>query len=192
MIFYHHYSIEEQEHLYGPGKRLVIWVQGCSIRCNGCINDHMWEFRKDVFMNIDEIISLCIHDEVDGVTLLGGEPLDQAEDLFLLVDKLKKKQLSIVLFTGYLKKQLMRKAQRRVWNMSDIVIAGPFVLAKRNIHLQFRGSSNQRVYSHPGKYHHYQVKDGISVSVIDIHENGTIDLKGFDSERIVPNSVLQK
>ena len=83
MINIHRYEVVENEHLYGPGKRLLLFTQGCSLRCKGCTNQHLWEFGKGVDVTIEEILNQCT--DLDGLTLHGGEPLDQAGILIVLI-----------------------------------------------------------------------------------------------------------
>ena len=104
MINYRTYSYEENEHLFGPGKRLLLFTQGCSLRCKGCVNQHLWEFGVGKNISTAELVKLCM--DTDGVTLHGGEPLDQAEGLYGFVKTLKANGKTVVLFTGYLYKEL--------------------------------------------------------------------------------------
>lgn len=189
MILYHHISVEEHEHLYGPGKRVVIWLQGCSLRCEGCINQHMWDFSSGQIISPSDLIKMVVPADIEGITFLGGEPLDQAAPLEDVVKSIRSIRKTIVLFTGYNYKELITSSQKKIWKFSDLVIAGRFVQSKRSIYLQFRGSTNQRVYVHKGNYEKYRVKDGMTMSVIDIGVDGNVDLKGFDSENIVPANI---
>ncbi len=177
MVNYKSYSIEENEHLYGPGKRLLLFLQGCSIRCKGCVNQHLWPFGTGTDISAAEVVALC-HD-LEGITLHGGEPLDQSDGLFEIVKALKEQGKTIVLFTGYRHKELVRTTQKKVWQLADLVVSGRFVESKKNIYLQFRGSTNQRVYAHRGKYQNYRVRDGKSVGIVRLSEDGVFQSRGF-------------
>ena len=98
MINVHCYEVVENEHLYGPGKRLLLFTQGCALRCNGCTNQHLWEFGKGIDVTTDEILSQC--NDLDGITLHGGEPLDQANALIELIKKLQPQRKTVCRFTG--------------------------------------------------------------------------------------------
>lgn len=174
----------ENEHLYGPGKRLLIYLKGCSIHCKGCINPHLWSFEGGTKVSEKDILTTLEENDADGITLHGGEPLDQADFLFDIVSSVKKARKTIILFTGYKKKEL-NKTQIKIWNLSDIVVSGRFLLQKRNVFLQFRGSTNQRVYTHKGKYKNYKLKDGYTTAVFTIHENGDMHINGFLTEDII-------
>ena len=191
MINYYEYCVVENEHLYGPGKRVLLFLQGCSIHCEGCVNRHLWDFGKGKNATSEEIISFCRDNHVEGITLHGGEPLDQSEGLYPIVKALKKEQFTVILFTGYTKREL-NISQKRVWNLSDIVVCGRFDLKKRNVYLQFRGSTNQRIIRRKGKYKHYQVQDGTTVAILTIDLEGNLNIKGFYTEGIAKLSKMVK
>ena len=183
MVNYHDYAIIENEHLYGPGKRLLIFLQGCSLHCKGCINKHLWDFGKGKDITAEELLAICKDQNVEGITLHGGEPLDQADGLFEIVNLLKKNGFSIILFTGYNKKELKGK-QLSVWNKADLIVCGRFIEEKKNLYMQFRGSTNQRIIKHKGPYKGYKVTDGETVAIFTLDDSGSINTKGFHSEDI--------
>ena len=182
MINYKTYSYEENEHLYGPGKRLLLFTQGCSLHCKGCVNKHLWQFGVGANITVEEVLGLC--QDVEGITLHGGEPLDQSEGVLAIVKALKSVGKTVILFTGYQYKELSKSSQKRAWALSDLVVSGRYIEEKRNIYLQFRGSTNQRVYRHKGKYKDYRVKDGKSVAVIRLKENGEMQSRGFRTDEL--------
>ena len=181
MINIHRYEVVENEHLYGPGKRLLVFTQGCSLRCKGCTNQHLWEFGKGIDVTIDELLNQC--NDLDGITLHGGEPLDQANPLVELMKKMKEQEKTVVLFTGYTFKEL-NKLQKQAWLSSDIVISGRYEEEKRNIYLQFRGSTNQKVFTHAGKYKGYKPKEGQTVAILSFNEQGEMQSRGFRTDEL--------
>ena len=183
MVNYHNCTIIKNEHLYGPGKRLLIFLQGCSLHCEGCVNKHLWDFGRGKDIEADKILSICRDNNVEGVTLHGGEPLDQADGLYAVVKLLKKNGFTIILFTGYSKKELRGK-QLSVWKMSDLIISGRFMREKKNLFMQFRGSTNQRIITHKGPYKGYRTTNGETVSIFTLDDNGNLNIKGFYSEEI--------
>lgn len=181
MLNYSEYSIVEDEHLYGPGKRLLLFTQGCSLHCDGCVNTHLWEFGIGKNISAEEILQICKINNLDGITLHGGEPLDQANEIYKVVKLLKDYAFSIILFTGYQKKELSSIAIK-CWDLSDMVISGRFVPSKRNIYLQFKGSTNQKVITHKGKYKNYNVNNGKTVAILTYDDVGKVNIKGFLSD----------
>lgn len=188
MVNYKTYSFEENEHLFGPGKRLLLFLQGCSIHCKGCINQHLWEFGIGKDITAKELLELA--KDVDGITLHGGEPLDQSKGLLEIIELFKANGKTVILFTGYKYKELNNPSQRKAWNMSDMVVSGRYIEKKRNIYLQFRGSTNQRVYRHKGPYKHYVLKDGSTVAIFRIGEDGHINARGFRDNEL--NLLLEE
>ena len=143
------FCIENAEKIYGFGKRLAIWLQGCSLRCKGCINAHIWEFGKGKDMTLSQFENLLTPD-LEGITLLGGEPLDQSENLLPFVLKAKEMGKTVVLFTGYRKRELSGPALK-IWNISDVTVSGRYRednLYKCEISSRFsRAAQPWRMYS---------------------------------------------
>lgn len=138
------YAIEKSE-IYGHGKRVVIWFSGCSLRCKGCINSHLWnknsgrEYTAETLF--EEIYSFV---NFDGVTYIGGEPLEQGQELIVLSKKLIDANKDIVLFTGYEVEEL-KEDKLEIYNLSSVVICGRYIESERDTSLLLRGSKNQRI-----------------------------------------------
>jgi len=133
----------------GPGVRAVIWVQGCPLRCSGCIAPEMLSFEGGTVRTVAELTSwLCSLDEVEGVTLSGGEPFAQAEALALLLDEVRavRPYFTAMSYSGFTLAALRRgtPAQQALLGRLDILIDGPYQPAKHG-DLRWRGSSNQRL-----------------------------------------------
>ena len=145
----------------GPGFRVTIWVSGCTHACPGCQNRHTWEYAKGhklddmvPYTNItykDKILNLIGDEHIDGVTISGGDPLDQSvqalEELAKFLSNIKKRypEKSIWLYTGYFIEDLNNYPHKEVIKNCDVIIDGPYVKEKRNITIPFRGSTNQRI-----------------------------------------------
>ncbi|MBR4224486.1 MAG: anaerobic ribonucleoside-triphosphate reductase activating protein [Oscillospiraceae bacterium] len=139
----------------GPGIRYCLFVQGCPHACEGCHNPHTWAFDGGYERGLKDIFNEIISDPLlDGVTFSGGEPFCHAHKLYLLGRRLKEMELNIVTYTGYTFEQLVRQANdsncfEELLSVTDILVDGRFVLAKRDLTLRFRGSSNQRLIDIP-------------------------------------------
>ncbi len=143
----------------GPGVRVSLFVSGCTHRCPGCFNEEAWDFQYgELFtqQTIDEIMKMLQPSHVKGLTLLGGEPFEpenQPEIVNLLRQvKAKYPEKSIWAFSGYLFAKDILAGRLGPWNITkeflsylDVLVDGPFVLAKKDLTLRFRGSSNQRL-----------------------------------------------
>ncbi len=181
MVNYKTYSYEKNEHLFGPGKRLLLFLQGCSIHCKGCINQHLWEFGIGKDITAEGVFKLA--KDVEGITLHGGEPLDQSDGLLEIIKLFKANNKTVILFTGYKYNELSKKSQKESWRLSDLVVSGRYIEEKRNIYLQFRGSTNQRVYRHKGPYKKYVLNDDKTVAIFRIN-NGVLTSRGFRDKEL--------
>ena len=178
-------EILETSYIYGPGKRFVIWVQGCRIGCKGCWNTSMLSFEEKRIWNIDDLYGrIILVPEIEGITILGGEPLHQSRSLVKLVRKLKAIDLTVMLYTGFEIPAVTDQDSLDLLSLSDIVIAGPFVEELRSTSLKWRGSSNQEVMisnkAYQKKYASFPEETEVELHVDEL---GRITLAGYpDSE----------
>ena len=143
----------------GEGVRTALFVSGCTNRCKGCFQPETWDFNygepftKEVE---DKILDSLEPYYVDGLTLLGGEPMEPSNQAALLpfLRRVRERypEKSIWCFTGFVLEDDLLKGGRKhtpctdeLLSMIDILVDGPYVEDLRNIMLQFRGSENQRV-----------------------------------------------
>lgn len=133
----------------GPGIRYVIFTQGCPHRCPGCHNPQTHDFGGGRDADVEEILSQIFGNPLlSGVTFSGGEPFSQAAALIPLAEAVKGQNKNLMIYTGYLFEELQKMedtAVQRLLSLADILVDGPFVLAQRDLTLQYRGSGNQRV-----------------------------------------------
>ena len=138
----------------GPGLRCVVFVQGCPHHCPGCQNPQTWPFEGGTEATPSEVFARIAETVLDtGVTFSGGEPFAQADALADLADLLRPRY-DIACYTGYVFEALLKKAEsepgvRRLLERIDILVDGPFVQARRDRLLLFRGSGNQRILDVP-------------------------------------------
>ena len=132
----------------GPGIRYTQFVQGCPHRCEGCQNEQTWEFGEGTKLTVDQIFEEILKNPLlSGVTLSGGEPFCQAEQLIPLAEKIKAKGMELAIYTGYTAEELLESGdekKKQLMALADIIIDGRFELDKKSYDLKFRGSSNQR------------------------------------------------
>ncbi len=126
--------------IYGPGNRDVIWFKGCTLRCKGCINPELWSSEPESLYEPAKLADEVVSKEV---TLLGGEPLQQGE-IFEFVSELKRRDVGIILFTGYNLSEL-EGDKLKTARLCDCVISGPFDPSQRDDSLYLMGSRNQRI-----------------------------------------------
>jgi anaerobic ribonucleoside-triphosphate reductase activating protein len=134
--------ILENSFVQGPGNRFTIWVQGCSIHCDGCKNKDTWDFNKGTEYSVLALIEKIKSSKAKGLTLTGGEPLNQYNDVLNLVKQLYLLK-NIFLCTGYTLNHV-KKHNSEILNYIDIICSGPF--EKKQICSGFwKGSANQQV-----------------------------------------------
>jgi anaerobic ribonucleoside-triphosphate reductase activating protein len=102
-------TLVESTEAEGPGHRFALWVQGCSIRCAGCCNPEMFDPRRGEAWSIARILERVPHD-VEGITLLGGEPFDQATAAAELARAARARGLTVMVFSGYTLAELRGRA----------------------------------------------------------------------------------
>ncbi len=140
----------------GPGSRAVIWVQGCNIGCHGCLAPYMHDFDKGVAMSIGEVAQWILHQEnVQGITLSGGEPTVQSEELVAIIDIIRKnRDFSVVCYTGRTFEDLNESRDNHILDLLDridLLVDGPYIQS-RHADILWRGSSNQRLIPLTNRY----------------------------------------
>lgn len=129
----------------GPGRRLGIWFQGCSIRCDGCISADTWGPGKRplALAQLLDDIQLWLA-EAEGITLSGGEPFDQPDALLALLGALRQRtRVDILVYSGHPLETLQPLLQRAE-GLLDALICDPFEQQQAQTRV-LRGSDNQRL-----------------------------------------------
>lgn len=135
----------------GPGLRFVVFSQGCPHKCKGCHNPQTFDVNGGYEMDTNTILEEVKKNPlISGITFSGGEPFLQAEQFSDLAKKSRKLGLNVMSYTGYVFEDLLKKLHiRNDWKKLleniDILVDGPFDLAKKSLLLKFRGSENQRI-----------------------------------------------
>ena len=132
----------------GPGRRAAIWTQGCSIGCRGCggcVSKDTWD-TQPATTDVGDIADWMLAHEPDGVTISGGEPLDQAAGIALLIRELRSRgpDLDVLLYTGY-SWSVAQKRHPWIVELVDVVVAGPYRLNRPSTS-PLCGSANQTIH----------------------------------------------
>ena len=128
----------------GEGIRDVVFTQGCSHKCKGCHNQQTWDYGGGEHWFVGDIVKELANSS-NNVTISGGEPFDQYESLYRLVEELSKQNKSIWIYTGNTIKDYLGTPYRRLAPYVDVIVDGRFVEKMKDPNLLFRGSSNQRL-----------------------------------------------
>ncbi|MFO3716159.1 anaerobic ribonucleoside-triphosphate reductase activating protein [Anaerococcus cruorum] len=134
----------------GPGIRTSIFVTGCSLNCKNCFNKEYQDpnfGEKWTDETTKEIIDYLLKDEVAGLTILGGEPFESAKDLTTIVIDIKNKiDKPIWIYSGYTFEKLIENSTyKKLLEVVEVLVDGPFIEEKKDLKLKFRGSANQRI-----------------------------------------------
>lgn len=135
----------------GEGVGVALYTQGCRFHCKNCFNSELWEYNKGKEWNSeieDYLVSLLSRDYIDRISFLGGEPLsdENLEDLDNLLNRIRKECPSkkIWVYTGYTYEAIKDRLSYILKNI-DVLVDGLYIDELRDLKLEFRGSSNQRV-----------------------------------------------
>jgi len=131
----------------GPGRRACIWVQGCPFHCTGCFNRQTWNPRSGYSRTVGSLFrKIAAQSGLEGVTFTGGEPFAHAGALAELGRMCRQAGLSVVTYTGYEYARVCRsksRAWRALLDVTDLLLAGPFVKDLADSSRPWVGSSNQ-------------------------------------------------
>lgn len=174
----------------GPGKRLVVFFQGCGRQCPGCFNPETHAYEDRILTDPEKILEENLAEGVEGITVSGGEPFDQPEGLRELLKHAREDHgLTTVVYTGYLYEDLtVDKLKAACLNHVDVIIDGGFVKALREPTFLARGSINQRIIPLTDRYNEDDFIMPGRVEVI-IAPDGTVMETGFGRIPLEPHKV---
>ena len=137
------YMIIPNTYVLGPGRRFGIWVQGCNKHCKGCLAPDSWDknggYETSITDLAEEILSV---DDIEGITISGGEPFLQQDALCELIKKVReRKDIGVILYTGMNFAEIKDTALARY---ADLIVDGEYIL-ELNDNKSLRGSSNQNI-----------------------------------------------
>ena len=137
----------------GPGRRFALWLQGCPLRCPGCCNPEMLPFEGGRSLRVAEVLAqirtAAAEQGVEGITLLGGEPLAHAAGAASLARGVRALGLTVMVFSGYTLEEARALPDPAVADLlahTDILVDGPYVRELPETRRRWIGSANQRVH----------------------------------------------
>jgi anaerobic ribonucleoside-triphosphate reductase activating protein len=143
----------------------------------------MWDFTPKKELSVPYLsnhIYQC-KNKIEGITLLGGEPLDQYEEVFSLLRLCVKSGLSTMLYTGYEMYEIREKGMAAIIKNLDILITGRYEEQNRTLHHQWIGSTNQKICFLTSRYANYTIENK-NYTEVSINEDGSITILGFPDE----------
>lgn len=156
----------------GPGRRFAIWAQGCHLRCKECCNQSYLPLVPRKIMPALQLLPAILEARdrqgIEGITLLGGEPMIQARGLALLAQAVRASGMTVMMFTGYVldsPAQALPDGAQDLLAGCDVVVDGPFVAARRECERNWVGSTNQR-------FHYFTDAYDASIETDERYRNG--------------------
>ena len=143
-------QIRQYDIANGPGIRTSIFVTGCSLKCKNCFNkDYQDPNYGNLWIeeNTLQIVNYLKKDEISGLTILGGEPFENAIDLIEIIKKIKEQiDKPIWIYSGYIYEILIKDPiHKKLLEEVDVLVDGPFIDSLKDLTLKFKGSANQRI-----------------------------------------------
>ena len=166
-------GIEPESIVDGPGVRYAVFAQGCSLHCRGCQNPASWDPCGGAVMPVEEIMAdMRGATLAQGLTLTGGEASEQAADAAVLARHAHEIGWDVWCWSGHRFEVLLRRAQTepdlaRLFGEVDVLVDGPFLLARRTLALTWRGSDNQRLIDVPASL--------AAGTAVEWEENSTVE-----------------
>ncbi len=176
------HSLLPQSRANGPGTRFVIWVQGCSFHCPGCFNPATWDIEAGYLITANSLFEqiLAEQDNIEGISISGGEPLQQIIPLLNLMEKVKQETaLSILLFTGYSWDEILAFTEaERLITCLDVLIAGRY---NENLPCTkgLIASTNQTLHLLTDRYNESDL-NAVPETEIILDKNGHILISGIN------------
>ena len=163
----------------GPGKRMVVFFQGCLRGCPGCFNPGTHPFKDAISTGVDGLFAKWFVPGIYGLTVSGGEPFMQPVGLLSLLGAAHGRGLSTVVYTGYTIEEIRDDpAMARCLTHTDVLVDGPYDAASPEKTLLARGSTNQRLHFLSGRY---TIDDFLlpGKAEVIIGRDGTVKSTGF-------------
>jgi anaerobic ribonucleoside-triphosphate reductase activating protein len=172
------HAIEPRSKANGPGARFVVWLQGCTLGCPGCFNPST-HADGGTEMTVDEIVDKLKASSAEGLSLSGGEPLQQAPAIVPLLDRARALGMSTLAFSGYTRDEITHLPHGPdVLARLDVLIDGRYVAGER-LATGLRGSANQRIHLLTDRYTLADV-EATPTGEIRISPIGEVVLTGVD------------
>ncbi len=167
----------------GPFERCALWVAGCDLACPGCCNPALFdplEVEPTSPGELMQVLDRVQRAGVEGVTLLGGEPLQQSEGVAWFAEQAQARGLGVIVFTGYTLEQAQGLPNfGEVWRNLDTLIDGRFDRHQLERHRRFIGSANQRLHHRSSRYQAPKLWQGRQRIEVRVDSNGRIEAHGL-------------
>jgi len=184
-------------HVLGPGYRSAVWVMGCPMHCKGCIAKDWIPNRKSILISPQKLAEILLKDpKVNGLTISGGEPFQQAQSLVELVRQMKKtREIDIICFSGHtlshLQNDLLLEGAQELLSLVDVLIDGPYI-EEKNDGIGLRGSSNQQIHFLTNRWVGYpfdKVQRSIEIRFAENNELFLVGIPPIGFDQVVDQAI---
>jgi len=173
----------------GPHLRFALWVQGCTLACPGCCNPGMWSKTGGRLVAVDELVAAVraarANDGIEGVTIVGGEPLEQMSGVAAFARAVADEGLGVIVFSGLeLAEARQKPGFGALWTAVDTLVDGRFVghLRERGPSARrFVGSRNQRLVHRTERYADPSLWQGPPTAELVVGDGGRLRVVGDPS-----------
>lgn len=179
-------TIVDDTEAEGPGRRFALWVQGCTIRCPSCCNPEMFVADGGSAMAVDEVVArLSRVPEIEGISVLGGEPFEQAEGVAAVARAARARGLTVMVYSGYTLDELRAQARTRppvdeLIAACDLLVDGRYDRTKPEpappIGRRWLGSTNQVMHFLTTAY---------AANDPQMHEANTVEVHWRDGRLVI-------
>ncbi len=178
----------------GPGKRLVVHLQGCNLGCTGCFNRELWPAvcgSGVAVMGVGALVRRINDDETTGVTFSGGEPFQQGLSFFTVLTQLRQlcKPPTVMIFTGYTLEELdtllPSSYRAKIFACVDVLVSGRFERSELDVAADsYAATSNQRVTRFSDRISAKELHRTVQVDILTDGAGSSV-VTGFPSDSLV-------
>jgi anaerobic ribonucleoside-triphosphate reductase activating protein len=179
----------------GPGARYALWVAGCSIRCAGCCNPEMFARDAGVAVDVETLLDEYDRSDVEGITLLGGEPFEQAEACADFASAVSARGGSVMVFSGYVREDLeARRGESgigRLLDVADLLVDGPYERDSPETRRRWIGSHNQRMHFLSTRYSQSDPRFSAHNQIVIRLQRNELEVHGWPGQAVLPRTALR-
>lgn len=175
----------------GPHERVAIWLAGCSLRCPGCCNPELFERSAGEQTPVDGLVQRILETRTEGLTVLGGEPLEQLGPLTRLCEQVATSGRGVIVFTGYrIEEARALPGFDALWSTIDTLVDGRFDARQPERERRWLGSANQRLHHRTPRYSSRELWLGSNGAEVRVAPDGTVSVHGFPGEVVAIRRAL--
>lgn len=190
------HRIVPQTRAEGPGNRFCIWVQGCHNGCPGCYAVDLWDPRGGFEADpVDILARISATMDIEGVTFLGGEPMEQAKELAFLASGVRAMGRSVLTFTGLVYETILEEAdpdRLELLKHTDLLIDGPYLREQHDISRPWVGSRNQRYRFLTDRYSPEDIQQCHNRIEFRLDKSGILRLNGMGDFSALESILCEK